>query len=182
MNDICFYCGVRPTEAADHVVPQSSSGPDEEWNFLPSCKKCNSRKGTTDILTFLRNTGCWEEWGLEKKEMLINKLRRGKERGYVAHSYIGQICNLIGISDGVQDKDFSYGTTHVTGVGLKIGEIDYLDMICEKEQIARNALMRFAIVRFLKEYQAGGVDLAAYFEMPKAIKKIRRNIRPASLL
>ena len=37
----------------DHVVPRCAGGPDTLDNLLPACSKCNNRKGTRPLLTFL---------------------------------------------------------------------------------------------------------------------------------
>ena len=51
-NGVCFYCGeplVPKRATIDHEVPRSRGGPDEEWNFLLSCYRCNQRKGARSI-------------------------------------------------------------------------------------------------------------------------------------
>ena len=48
----CFYCGgeLAPERATlDHVEPRSRGGPDEEWNVLLACHRCNRRKGARSI-------------------------------------------------------------------------------------------------------------------------------------
>lgn len=49
----CAYCGVSKESAiaigarltVDHIVPRSMGGPDELWNLVAACGKCNSSKG-----------------------------------------------------------------------------------------------------------------------------------------
>ena len=41
----CAYCG-GPYEHMEHVVPISRGGRTEPGNVVPSCRSCNSRKGT----------------------------------------------------------------------------------------------------------------------------------------
>ena len=43
-NYTCVYDGA-PATAADHVIPRKLGGPDELWNLVATCKKCNSQKG-----------------------------------------------------------------------------------------------------------------------------------------
>lgn len=58
----CVYCGVslttlkgRPNSYhADHVLAVAIGGSDDVANLVPSCAKCNSRKGTKTMLEFLR--------------------------------------------------------------------------------------------------------------------------------
>ena len=40
----CFYCDAAPT-CVDHVVPLVSGGSNWEGNLVPSCHRCNARKG-----------------------------------------------------------------------------------------------------------------------------------------
>jgi len=56
------------------------------------------------------------------------------------------------------------GRTVSIGVGLKESEVQLLDSIAEDAGLRRNALMRFAIRYFLKEYYAGRVDLSSSVE------------------
>ena len=56
------------------------------------------------------------------------------------------------------------GRTVSIGVGLKESEVQSLDSIAEDAGLRRNALMRFAIRYFLKEYYAGRVDLSSSVE------------------
>jgi hypothetical protein len=81
-----------------------------------------------------------------------------------------------GDSGGVDLSDLDRGNIKSTGVGLRQGEIDYLDLIgralgdyMQSEPIPRNALMRLACRRFLVEYKTGSLtleELAAYFDRP----------------
>ncbi len=51
-NGVCFFCGeqlVPEWATIDHEVPRSRGGPDEEWNFLLSCGRCNRRKGSRPL-------------------------------------------------------------------------------------------------------------------------------------
>lgn len=51
----CAYCGDPLTEetfAVDHVTPKSGGGTNDIANLLPSCKACNSSKGTRSLEDF----------------------------------------------------------------------------------------------------------------------------------
>jgi len=55
-NYVCFYCrGIYPYEhlVIEHVYPVSHGGFNEEWNFVSSCYKCNSSKGSSSIPAWL---------------------------------------------------------------------------------------------------------------------------------
>jgi 5-methylcytosine-specific restriction endonuclease McrA len=59
----CFYCGGPLTvrwSTLDHVTPRSEGGPDEEWNLLLACQRCNGRKGNLPIemVVVQRYRGC----------------------------------------------------------------------------------------------------------------------------
>ena len=56
------------------------------------------------------------------------------------------------------------GRTIPVGVGLKESEVHMLDEIGQDVGLARNALMRYAVRFFLREYIAGRVDLAGSVE------------------
>lgn len=75
---------------------------------------------------------------------------------------------------GVDLSDLDRGNIKATGVGLKEGEIAALDAIAESLNLARNALMRFAVRWFLMEYRAGRVDPGEYLEEPPPPKKTLR--------
>ena len=55
-NGKCFYCGkkLRPHETTrDHVIPISRKGTNQKENLVPSCKKCNSAKGSMLLEEFI---------------------------------------------------------------------------------------------------------------------------------
>lgn len=56
-------------------------------------------------------------------------------------------------------------------VGLRRSEIELVEAIAQEHEIARNALLRYAVRHFLTEYAAGRVDLAASIEAPPPPKK-----------
>jgi hypothetical protein len=56
------------------------------------------------------------------------------------------------------------------GVGLKESEIAQLDTIAAELGVARNALARFAIRRFLAEYRAGRVTVPIESEERRRVK------------
>jgi len=59
------------------------------------------------------------------------------------------------------------GRTLPTAVGLKESEIELLDDIAADLGIARNAVMRWALRWFLKEYRAGRVPMAKSVKTPE---------------
>lgn len=67
------------------------------------------------------------------------------------------------------------GRTITTGVGLKESELALIDQIVDKSdrEIARNAILRYAVRYFLKAYLSGQVDPLKDVETPKPKKKLR---------
>ncbi len=61
--------------------------------------------------------------------------------------------------------DLDAGVIKAVSTGLKQGEIAALDAIAEANDLARNAVMRFAIRKFLIDYRDGRVDLSGAFEV-----------------
>lgn len=41
---LCWHCHKNKAVALDHLIPQSVGGPDTDWNLMPSCTSCNSRR------------------------------------------------------------------------------------------------------------------------------------------
>ena len=68
--------------------------------------------------------------------------------------------------------DLEAGRTIPQGVGIKEGTVNALQTLAEQYKISRNALMKFAIRRFLIDYRAGKINLAEYIEVPEAKRKL----------
>ncbi|QMT41792.1 HNH endonuclease [Kingella oralis] len=51
----CAYCGCEldlETMCIDHFLPKAKGGSNHLENLMPSCRSCNSTKGTSDLETF----------------------------------------------------------------------------------------------------------------------------------
>jgi hypothetical protein len=57
--------------------------------------------------------------------------------------------------------DLNRGPVKSTSCGLNQGEVDALDRIAALEGFKRNALMRYAVRRFLVDYLQGEIELQA---------------------
>lgn len=68
-------------------------------------------------------------------------------------------------------SDLDQGRIQTLGVGLTQGERDALQAIADENEVARNAVMRFAMRYFLGEYRAGRIRLAVE-EPPPPKKKL----------
>ncbi len=65
----------------------------------------------------------------------------------------------------------SKGRTIPIGVGLREGEIRYLDEIAEDNDVTRHAILHYAVRSFLIDYRAGKIDLSPMLEEPPVPKK-----------
>jgi hypothetical protein len=45
----CLCCGSAENLTVDHVIPRSCGGADDESNYQPLCRSCNSIKGATYV-------------------------------------------------------------------------------------------------------------------------------------
>ena len=78
-NHCCGYCG-KPATSLDHIVPRFKSGSSNRNNLVPSCQRCNSNKGSSDM----------EQWYREQKYFCQEKLERIKD--WMDVSYIS--CSI----------------------------------------------------------------------------------------
>ena len=62
----CYSCGVpvpfKASSDGDHIIPKADGGPLGYENFAPMCVKCNSRKGSLDLMHWWakRNKTLWD--------------------------------------------------------------------------------------------------------------------------
>ena len=49
----CFYCGSRRFLSVDHKIPESKGGTLDGDNLITACMRCNVRRGTQDMASFL---------------------------------------------------------------------------------------------------------------------------------
>lgn len=53
----CWYCGSREQLSVDHIVPQKRDGAHGGENLIYACRRCNSSKGASDLLTWMASRG-----------------------------------------------------------------------------------------------------------------------------
>ena len=70
-----------------------------------------------------------------------------------------------------QDNSDLTGSIKPVGVGLTAGEKEALKAIAERHELTLNALMRFAMRRFIVDVRAGKIDLEAEQAEPEPVKK-----------
>jgi hypothetical protein len=73
--------------------------------------------------------------------------------------------------DGFPDIDA--GMMIPRGAGYTQGELDALQYIAERWDVARNALMRLAVRDFIKRYRTGEISKDDYFEVYEARPKTK---------
>ena len=79
---------------------------------------------------------------------------------------------LIPTKAKAQDNsDLNEGKIAPVGTGLTLGEKEALKVIAASQEITLNALMRYALRRFIVEVRAGRIDLEAEQDKPAPPKK-----------
>jgi 5-methylcytosine-specific restriction endonuclease McrA len=63
----CFYCGIQTREdvspsspirtTMDHLLPKKEGGLTRMKNLRIACRKCNTMRGSKDLLTFMASMG-----------------------------------------------------------------------------------------------------------------------------
>lgn len=69
------------------------------------------------------------------------------------------------------NSDLDTGRILATGVGLTEGELAAIETIAGSHDITRNAVLRFSVRWFIKQYRAGKVDLSGFVKEPKVPRK-----------
>ena len=56
---VCYSCGIHtaPTGDGDHLIPKSKGGPHDLSNYAPMCSRCNSKKGSRDLMEWWAGEG-----------------------------------------------------------------------------------------------------------------------------
>lgn len=84
-QDKCFYCGKSITDKADvdHIIPWKLVREDRIWNFVLSCKSCNSKKNDRipEKALMIKVLDRNEKIASDKNSLIINEMR-----GYSAES------------------------------------------------------------------------------------------------
>jgi len=65
----CVFCNTPVGNGVgDHIIPLSRGGPNSAENFMPLCKRCNSSKGTKDLIEW------WISKGRHIRELNLDAL------------------------------------------------------------------------------------------------------------
>ena len=65
-DNLCAYCGSSAPLEQDHVVPISKGGSSSIDNIMPACKRCNSSKCTTEMLSWYKRQPFFNQERLDK--------------------------------------------------------------------------------------------------------------------
>jgi hypothetical protein len=75
------------------------------------------------------------------------------------------------------NSDLDEGRIMANCVGLRWGEIQALDAIAARFELARNALIRLAVRRMILDFRAGNLDLMKLAEDRPPVRQPRRRLR-----
>lgn len=53
-NTFCVYCDKNTRLTQDHIIPHSIIKSKMRLNYIAACAKCNSMRGNTSILTYVK--------------------------------------------------------------------------------------------------------------------------------
>lgn len=84
----------------------------------------------------------------------------GVQNGYVRPKLSGATPSANDTVQLVRQIDLDEGRFRSVGVGLRDSEVDAIDLIAESAGVTRNAILRYAIRYFLRQYQGGKAQLA----------------------
>jgi hypothetical protein len=75
------------------------------------------------------------------------------------------------------NSDINEGRIWANGVGLRTGEIAALDAIGKKYDLARNALIRYAVRKLILDWRAGLIDLSVDTEAKPTVRRPLRRLK-----
>jgi hypothetical protein len=84
----------------------------------------------------------------------------GAQNGYARPKLSGATPSANATLQLVRQIDLDEGRFRSVGVGLRDSEVDAIDLIAESAGVTRNAILRYAIRYFLRQYQGGKAQLA----------------------
>ena len=92
----CWYCGSKEQLSADHIVPQARGGCHGGENLVYACRRCNSSKGSKDLLEWMHQRGQFPPLYLLRRylKMAIEHCRR--------HQLMDlSLANIDGVKDSL---------------------------------------------------------------------------------
>src|SRR3546814_1633575 len=88
--------GIRK-RTCDHLIPKSAGGPNLYENRVAACMECNSAKGSTDAITFVRSLGRFARIRPADVEVHIRKV----EKAMRSEEHTSELQSLMRISYAV---------------------------------------------------------------------------------
>lgn len=68
----CVYCDA-PATSLDHIIPRFKSGSSNRNNLVPSCRRCNANKASSDLETWYSSQEFFEETRYNKIKAWIKQ-------------------------------------------------------------------------------------------------------------
>jgi hypothetical protein len=120
----CTYCGIENVPLqVEHIHPKSKGGSNKISNLCLACDKCNKKKGTQDIKTFL-----------SKKPELLKKIqfqtKRPLKDAAAVNSTRWALFNALKTTTGLPIFTGSGGKTKFNRTRLKLPKTHWLDAAC----------------------------------------------------
>jgi hypothetical protein len=119
----CTYCGIENVPLqVEHIYPKAKGGSNKISNLCLACDKCNKKKGTQDIKTFL-----------SKKPELLKKIQAQAKRplkdAAAVNSTRWALFNALKTTD-LPVSTGSGGKTKFNRTRLKLPKTHWLDAAC----------------------------------------------------
>ncbi|WP_143616952.1 HNH endonuclease [Streptomyces alkaliphilus] len=90
----CVYCDGR-AETMDHVIPWSRGGPDDHYNLVPACDKCNDSKNDKTPIEWAVQKKFRERWPLRTRRWNSHALRGVHEEAQQACSELLDRLDMV---------------------------------------------------------------------------------------
>jgi hypothetical protein len=75
----CVWCGAKVEEGTqltlDHVIPHSEGGPNDDWNLVTACKRCNDSRGARSAREFSKVVAAYVNHGVLARRILQHVVR-----------------------------------------------------------------------------------------------------------
>lgn len=82
----CWYCGSDGALSVDHIVPQATGGKHGGENLIYSCRRCNSSKGSKDLLVWMKGRGEFPPLYLLRRYLKM-AIEYCRQQGLMAHPF-----------------------------------------------------------------------------------------------
>ncbi len=107
----CFYCNVTLSQkeaSVDHIIPKSKGGSNDPSNYLISCRKCNSDRGSLDINIWVDKI-INSEYNINMNKTVVGRVswwNDSKGFGYIVAELDGREEKFFAHYSNIQDSGF----------------------------------------------------------------------------